>query len=207
LGYAQQQQQQQQQSPFTQFDLPTKGWVMTTTTTEQSGSLQNRFDYLMVNDTYEIFVQKNTLQASSHSDGFKLYDDRFGRFGWIATNPNGGETIQFDIHMPQSQSTDSPSCYIPVLSVVKSYANMGSFTVTVKDLITQQELSKQDYDALWKPRISVPQDLQLLEDNGDSSNKKCRGHCAVIVTTHPKHPDRDDNKVKIVTLAVRKCAS
>lgn len=176
------------------FDLaaviPRTGWMVSDPT-----MLEKQNDFVMVNDTYEVFVKKRKLEPTHHSPGFSLYDDRFGRYGWIADTDAGGESITFDIQLPEG------GCYIPVLSVVKSYQNMGTFSVTVLDQRSGHSATVEG-DALWKPRISVPADVQLLQDG---AGVKCTGSCQVTVATHPKKPDRIGNKVKIVTLAVRRC--
>ena len=177
--------------------VPWTGWMVSN---PQILDLQQ--DFLMVNDTYEIFVKKRPLQASQHSPGFSLFEDKFDRYGWISTNPGGGEYAQFDFQFPQQTPQGKQACYVPYLSVLKSYEKMGTFTVMVRDLATQLETT-MEVDGLWTPHISVPSDIQLVQDN--AMPVACTGHCAVIVRTHPEIPGRGGNKVKIVTLSVRKC--
>jgi hypothetical protein len=171
--------------------VPRTGWMVS-----DPAMLDKRNEFVMVNDTYEVFVKTRLLQPAQHSPGFSFYDDKFGRHGWIADNDAGGESVTFDIQLPEG------GCYIPVLSVVKSYEGMGTFNVTVLDQSSGQNATVEG-DALWKPRISVPADIQLLQDG---AGVKCTGSCQVKVTTHHKKQDRKGNKVKIVTLAVRRCA-
>ena len=173
--------------------IPTTGWMVS-----DPSRLNMQHNFLMVNDTYEIFVKKRHLQASTHTAGFTYYEDKFGRFGWIATNPAGGESVQFGIDFP----VQGGQCYVPYLSVLKSYENMGAFTITVTDRNTQQQTSLE-VDGLWKPRISVPSDIALTEDS--ASPVACTGQCQITVTTKPQIAGRSANKVKIVTLSVRKC--
>jgi len=173
--------------------IPVTGWMVADPT-----KLNARHNFLMVNDTYEIFVEKRHLQASSHTAGFTYYEDAFGRFGWIATNPSGGETVIFDIHFP----VQPDQCYVPYLSVLKSYEKMGAFTIAVLDRRTQRK-TVLEVDGLWTPRISVPSDIALAED--DASPPVCTGECQISVTTQPQVQGRNGNKVKIVTLSVRKC--
>ncbi|CAB9500066.1 expressed unknown protein [Seminavis robusta] len=170
--------------------IPRNGWMVSS-----PDLLDRQNAFVMVNDTYEVFVKKRKLEAATHTDGFSYFDDKFGRFGWIATNEQGGESIQFDIQQPAG------GCYIPVLSVLKSYEGMGTFTVTVTDKVTK-EVATVEGDGLWKPKISVPVDIQLLQDG---IGVRCTGNCQVNVQTHPKKDDRKGNKVKVVSLAVRHC--
>ena len=175
--------------------VPTMGWMVS-----QPQLLDLQHDFLMVNDTYEIFVKKRLLTPASHSAGFSFFEDKFGRHGWIATNAQGGESIKFDINYPNTPTQQA--CYVPYLSVLKSYENMGSFTVQVHDYNTGQETT-MEADGLWAPRISVPSDFALVQDK--YTPVACTGHCSITVTTHPEKPGRGGNKVKIVTLSVRKC--
>ncbi|CAB9531009.1 expressed unknown protein [Seminavis robusta] len=159
--------------------------------------LAEKSNFVLVKDCMEIFAKKDPLMAKTHSEGFKLYGDSVDRPGWIATNPSGGETVTFPIDLPEKR------CYAIHLAILKSYEKMGTFTVTVKDLKTNQETTKTGVDGLWKPQISVPNDMQITEDDTPA----CTGKCTVEITTDPQIPGRTGNKVKIVTLSARECVT
>lgn len=171
--------------------LPTTGWMVS-----DPSILDRQNNFIMVNDTYEIFVRRRKLEATANTSGFTFYQDAFDRYGWIATNPAGGESVQFDFDFPVQE------CYVPYLSVLKSYKKMGVFTVTLLDKNTLQQTSLE-VDGLWKPTISVPSDIALTEDL--ASPMACTGRCSITVTTQPEIKGRNGNKVKIITLSVRKC--
>ena len=156
--------------------------------------LDKRSNFILVQDTMQVFAKQDPLQASSHSPGFKLFGDSVDRPGWIATNPQGGETVEFTVELPPK------SCYVVNISILKSYEKMGTFTATVTDLATSKETTKK-VDGLWKPRISVPSDIQITSDDDPG----CTGKCKVKVTTDAQIEGRAANKVKIVTLSVREC--
>ena len=156
--------------------------------------LEKRSNFIFVKDTMQVFAQQDPLQASSHTAGFTLFGDSVDRPGWIATNPKGGETAEFMIDLPKKP------CYVVNLSILKSYEKMGTFSVTVTDLDTNKETT-QKLDGLWKPRISVPADIQITSDEDPG----CTGRCKVTVTTDGQLEGRAANKVKIVTLSAREC--
>ena len=169
--------------------LPTVGYMVSDPTV-----LDKRSNFILVKDTMQVFAKQDRLEASSHSKGFSLFGDSVDRPGWIATNPQGGETAEFTVELPEKR------CYVVNLAILKSYENMGTFSVTVTDLVTNKETTTK-LDGLWKPRISVPSDIQITSD----TDPGCTGKCKVKVTTDPQIEGRKANKVKIVTLSVREC--
>jgi hypothetical protein len=186
--------------PLPNVQTHTNGWMVA-----DPQQLLRQNDFIMVNDTYEIFMaHRQPLEATTHTEGFTLYDDKFGRPGWIATNPQGQEMIQFDLYLP-TESEGQDACYVPYLAFIKSYENMGLFTVTLENHDvkrgTQQVTSTKTFDAQWAPRISIPHDVPLADDTA----KSCTGRCTITIRTQPQQPDRKANKVKLVTLSVRKC--
>jgi hypothetical protein len=172
--------------------------------------IQSYSDYIVVKDTMEMFAEQDPLQASFHSTGFQLTGDGMAdRKGWIATNPRGNETIEFIIDIiPNTRNSNDKmnennnNCYVVSLSLLKSYENMGSFTIQMIDLRTNQTTSMKG-DGLWEPHISIPADFIINHD--DDNPVSCTGHCRIRLVTHPQHTKRNGNKVKIMTLAVRRC--
>jgi hypothetical protein len=132
--------------------------------------LSKQNDFVLVQDTMEIFAKQNPLLSKNHSPGFKLFGDSIDRPGWIATNVEGGEQVLFVIDLPPKP------CYAIYLAILKSYEKMGTFTVTVKDSVTGHETTTKGVDGLWKPRISVPHDLQITPDDGVPVG--CTGRCS-----------------------------
>lgn len=159
-------------------------------------TLDAQTDFLLVNDTYRILMEPMMLEASVHTKGFNLRNDKFNRKGWMAYNHAGNEQVVFDIQLPER------GCYIPYLSVLKSYENMGQMIITVLDKNTNIQTTTET-DSLWTSPISVPVDVQLIDDYAQIIG--CSGNCQVIVTTKPIVQGRKSNLVKIITLAVRQC--
>jgi len=126
------------------------------------------------------------------------------KYGWIATNPKGGETIIFELRLPQKKRGGRlPACYAIHLAILRSYRGMGQFQVTVKDLETGVETVKE-LDGLWKAKISVWSDNAVLSDRDVNG---CTGHCTVEIRTKPQVDGRSyGNKVKILTLSARECS-
>lgn len=158
-------------------------------------TLAQRSNFVYVRDTMDIFANQGApLKASKHSEGFTKYGDTVDRPGWIATNPKGNEFAEFTLDLP-----DRP-CYVVYLAVLKSYEKMGTFTVTVTDDKTGKETVTK-VDGLWKPRISIPSDFPVTQDNEPA----CTGKCTVKIITDPEIEGRNGNKVKVVTLSAREC--
>jgi hypothetical protein len=181
---------------FSDHFLPThSGWMAAGS--NYHNELRAQTDFVLVQDTMEIFAKQHPLNSKQHSDGFALKSDGMAdRKGWIATNPAGGETISFNIDLPKSD------CYAVFLSVLKSYESVGSLTVIVEDTVTGSTTKPQSFDCIWKPHISIPADIQVTPDDPS----RCTGKCQVTVITNPEIKDgRIGNKVKIMSLAVRKC--
>ena len=155
-------------------------------------SKQNNFIY--VKDTMEMFGGLDLLLATSHSNGFSLSGDTMDRPGWVATDVAGNQYVEFSISLP------TKPCYAIWVAALKSYENMGTFTVTVTDEQTGVETTTK-VDGLWQPRISVPSDFPVTKDEVPG----CTGQCKVRVTTDPLVPERGGNKVKITTLSAREC--
>ena len=116
------------------------------------------------------------------------------RKGWIATNPDGGEHITFDIDL------STAPCYAVYVAALKSYEGMGRFTIKVSDEKTKSNVSL-DVDGLWNKSISIPSDMQVTADDKPG----CTGKCQVKIVTYPQEKGRNGNKVKIMTLSARKC--
>ena len=161
-------------------------------------------NFIWVNDTYTMFTENNKLLPASSTKGFELLEDRFNRYGWIATNEAGGESITFRLGL----STNDDNCYIPYLSVLKSYEKMGQMVVTIGDR-TRGKQTSVEIDSLWEPRISVPSDVPLIESRDRRGffehDVGCSGDSTITITTKPMVEGRSGNKVKIVTLSVRPC--
>lgn len=190
--------------------LPSVGWMV-----GDSRILDATTDFIAVADTYTMFYTMNKggpkLVPSTHTTGFDLLEDKFDRRGWIATNEAGNESITFEIHnlsqeeQPTS-SSNNDDCYIPYLSVLKSYEKMGQMVVTIDDK-TNNKRRAVEIDSLWDTKISVPYDTQLIAP-GDplrEHGKGCSWNSTVTVTTKPMVEGRAGNKVKIITLSVRPC--
>jgi len=154
-------------------------------------------DFDLVQDTMDMFGQKESLQSKDHSEGFALTagEGLADRIGWVASNPAGGEYVVYEINLPES------SCYAVFVSVIKSYETFGSFAATVEDLKTGSTTPSKEYDCLWEPRISIPTDIQLTADGSN----ECMGHCRIKIQTLPEIEGRKGNKMKVTSLAVRKC--
>lgn len=181
---------------FSDHLLPThSGWLVAGI--NYQSELRARSDFVLVKDTMEIFAKQDPLLSNKHTAGFQLEMDEYYRKGWIATNPSGGERVTFDIDL--RPATD---CYAVYLSVLKSYATVGTFTFTVEDLLKKKDTPPVTIDCLWEPQISIPVDIKLTANSLD-----CSGKCKVTITTNPEIPGRGGNLVKIMSLSVRKCMS
>jgi len=177
--------------------IPThSGWMIAGS--HYHNELRARSDFVLVQDTMQVFANQNPLLSYDYTPGFEMTGDQLAhRKGWIATNPKGGENITFDIDLPVGE------CYAVYIAVLKSYENVGTFTVTVEDTVKKTSTEPQTIDCIWKPRISIPSDIQLTPD--DVSAAGCTGKCKVKITTNPILPGRKVNKIKIMTLSARKC--
>lgn len=173
------------------------GWMVAGSSYHEE--LRRRSNFLMVNDTMEMFSIHNPLVSNNHTAGFDLQKDQFGRTGWIATNPAGGESITFKIDLPVGD------CYAVFVSVLKSYENVGTFMVAIEDITTKTLIQSKTIDCLWKPRISVPNDIQVSADDVDSPS--CTGKCLVTITTNARTKETGMNQVKILSLSARTCIS
>jgi hypothetical protein len=151
-------------------------------------------EFVLVQDTMEMFSKRDPLLASNHTEGFKLTSKNMAdRMGWIANNPKGGDVVEFAIDLPKG-------CYVVYVAALKSYENMGKFTISVMDESTKKTTTLE-VDGIWLPRISIPIDIQVISDE----NPVCTGMCRVTISTHPQIPGRGGNQVKIMTLSARKC--
>jgi hypothetical protein len=158
-------------------------------------------DFILVKDTMYTFGKQDILQPDRKSDGFTYYaDGAGGRKGLICTSNGGDEYMEFDINLPIVTGND---CYVIYIAALKSYTNMGMYTISLTNVLTNNATTKI-VDGIWKPRISVPADLQINSDNIHDDGS-CTGKCIVKITTHPQILGRAGNKVKIMTLSVRKC--
>lgn len=188
---------------FAPHVLPThSGWL--TAGPNYQNELRARSDFVLVRDTIQVFGNPRALHPDTFSKGFELTGDGYAdRKGWVATNPLGGESISFDFNLPPA------SCYEVFLSVLRSYNTVGTFTVSVEDLRTNKTTAPQTFDCLWQPRISIPVDFQLTRSQQPPvrSNQQCTGKCRVSVRTLPEIKGRGGNKIKIMSLSVRKCVN
>jgi hypothetical protein len=177
---------------FPQSSVPVySGWLVAGQHYHQE--LAARSDYVLVQDTMEIFAAQDPLLASDHSAGFVLESDQIDRAGWIAKR--AGEWVVFDIDLPPAL------CYVVSLSVLRSYETVGTMTVTVVDTVQQTKTVPQTFDLVWQPRISIPADFALTSDD----TPQCTGSCQVRVATNAAIPGRRGNTVKIMSLSVRHC--
>lgn len=181
--------------PYAKNVLPTTGWL------GSPSSLKARADFVDIRDTDCFLPFCKKLQPTHKTDGFTYYSDvkatNFEKFGWIATNPVGNETIEFDVDLPHRP------CYAIYVAVLRSYAGMGQFTVEVENKEDRREKTTVELDGLWKPHISVWSDNQITMDTAKGA---CTGRCKVLVRTKPQVAGRDGNKVKILTLSARECS-
>jgi lysophospholipase L1-like esterase len=171
--------------------LPTTGWL------SDPPSLLAYADYVFVNDTVLTYLKLNRLTPTSHTPGWSYYEDSWKKPGWIATDKFGNESITFDIDLPKYD------CYSVHLAVLRSYNGMGQFQIEARDLRTGKVTTLNE-DGLWEPHISVWSDNQVTTDE----HPGCTGRCEITVRTKPiVHPveRRGNNKVKVLTLSVRKC--
>lgn len=183
---------------FPPYHLPTHGgWLVAASTVdhEYGAELMARSNFVLVQDTMEIFAKQNPLVSTEHTPGFELKADSMARKGWIATNPAGKESVSFSVDLPVGK------CYAMFLSVLKSYETVGTFTVTVEDRVLKTKTSIGPIDCLWKPRISIPADVQITADDPT----ECTGKCKITILTHAEIPGRRGNLIKIMSLAVREC--
>lgn len=206
--------EQQQEQP-----IKIEGQLPITTLLEQTDALPKigfmvndplildaQTNFVMVNDTYRMFVDTPMLEPSAHSEGFNFTEDQFERWGWIATNVAGNESITFEINLPTSDQNGNLGCYIPYLSVLKSYHGMGNMHVRVYDRIKDKD-EITNITSLWNPRISIPNDVQLIASNDVSSEHErgCSGNCSITVTSMPLEKGLLYNKIKLLTMSVRPC--
>ena len=174
--------------------------------------LEAMTDWVMVQDTMDVFGERDPLVSKNHSKGFQLFGDQFAeRLGWICNEKEGGHYIEFDIDLPVG------GCYVIYIASLKSYEGMGNYSVRMIDLQHPSENSyEMDVNGTWEPRISVPADIAIqpspeelsFQNRKNSSNRQgmCTGKCKVTVTTHPsKRNQKKGNKVKIMTLSAREC--
>jgi hypothetical protein len=183
---------------FRPYHIPTHGgWLVAASTKDTSygAELIARSNFVLVQDTMEVFAGQNPLLSKLHTKGFELKPDEMSRKGWIATNPSGGESITFVVDLPLGK------CYAIFISVLKSYETVGVFSVTVEDTVQKTKTANVDIDCLWEPHISVPVDQQITADD----HTECTGKCRVIIKTHPQIPVRRGNLVKIMSLSAREC--
>ena len=144
----------------------------------------------------QVFGKQHPLLSREHTPGFQLVsqDNLADRQGWVTDA--AGESVTFEIDLPVGE------CYAVFLSVLKSYATVGTFNVTVRDTVRQSTTPSQTFDCLWKPRISIPADIQITRDDVP----ECTGKCTVTVTSNAEVTDgRKGNKIKIMSLSARKC--
>ena len=171
--------------------LPTTGWL------SDPPSLLAYADYVFVNDTVLTYLKWNKLIPTSHTPGWSYYEDSWHKPGWIATDKFGNESITFDIDLPKYE------CYSVHLAVLRSYNGMAQFQIETRDLRTGK-VTTVDEDGLWEPHISVWSDNQVTTDE----HPGCTGRCEITVSTKPivdPVERRGKNKVKVLTLSVRKC--
>jgi lysophospholipase L1-like esterase len=171
--------------------LPTTGWL------SDPPSLLAYADYVFVNDTVLTYIKWNKLTPTSYTPGWSYYEDALHKPGWIATDKFGNESITFDIDLPKYE------CYSVYLAVLRSYKGMAQFQIETRDLRTAK-VTTVDEDGLWEPHISVWSDNQATLDQ----NPGCTGRCEITVRTKPivdPLERRGKNKVKVLTLSVRKC--
>ena len=154
-----------------------------------------RSNFVLVQDTMEIFAKQNPLLSNEHTSGFELKPDALSRKGWIATNPLGGESITFTIDLPVGK------CYAVFISVLKSYETVGTFSVAVEDLTQRAKTKPLVIDCLWEPHISIPVDIAVTNEEPT----ECSGKCRVVIRTHKEIPGRGGNLIKIMSLSVREC--
>jgi len=181
--------------PYADHVQPMTGWL------GSPSSLKARADFVDVRDTDCFLPFCKKLQPTRKTDGFTYYSDvkatNFEKFGWIATNPAGNETIEFDVNLPNRP------CYAIYVAVLRSYTGMGQFTVEVENKEHRRETTTFELDGLWKPHISVWSDNQITMDTAKGA---CTGRCKVRIRTKPQVVGRDGNKVKILTLSARECS-
>ena len=173
------------------------GWLVAVSNrdTPFGAELLARSNFVLVQDTMEIFARQNPLLSRDHTSGFELKPDALSRKGWIATNPKGGEEIKFNVDLPVGK------CYALFISVLKSYETVGTFSVTVEDLSQNMKTEPNVFDCLWKPRISIPVDIQITADD----RTECSGKCQVVLRTQKEVPGRGGNLIKIMSLSAREC--
>ena len=179
---------------------------LTTFVADDFHQLSVRANYLVVKDVARIFSRwDKMLPVSDGTIGFELYaDDQLKqRPGWIATNPLGNSSITFSVDLPPGD------CYVIYLAILRSYKGMGTFRVQVRDYGDDTKKKRQPnavtdnfVDGLWAAPISVWSDVQITEDNVPG----CTGYCEITVVTNPMEKGRDGNKVKLLTLSVRRCS-
>ena len=124
----------------------------------------------------------------AHSDGFRLFEDRPKKPGWIAEAPD--EFVTFELPLPRlnasehSTGTTQQQRYDLYLVFLKSYEKVGTFDVRV-------EGRSKTLDALWERKRSTYEEAAV---------GYCNGPCNVTVATRPPVPGREGNKVKLVSL-------
>eukprot|EP00980_Cylindrotheca_fusiformis_P005627 scaffold1184_cov132-Cylindrotheca_fusiformis.AAC.48 len=158
--------------------------------------LEDVTNFIMVKDTMGVFSKQDPLNSRNHSEGFKLFGDGLAeRKGWIATSEKGGEWLELDVVLEDG-------CYEIILSILKSYEGMGTATIELTDTPTGRLIHSVAVDGIWEPRISVPADVSVTSRE---TNSYCSGKCKVLIRTIPKIEGRKGNKVKVVSLAAKRC--
>jgi len=179
-------------------EFPTDHVIPPTTWLGSPNQLDSMTNFVMVKDTMGVYSTQDPLVSTNHSKGFKLYGDQFAeRKGWISTNEQGGDYVEFDVDLVDG-------CYDIVISILKSYEGMGVMTIDLLDKRTKSLINSVTEDGVWSPKISIPADVVLTNSK---ERKTCSGKCIVVVKTHPIVSGRNRNKVKIVSLAAQACAT
>lgn len=112
-------------------EFPADHVLPPTTWLGSPNQLDSMTNFVMVKDTMGVYSTQDPLVSSNHSKGFKLYGDQLAeRKGWISTNEQGGDYVEFDIDLIDG-------CYDIVISVLKSYEGMGIITIDLLDKTTK----------------------------------------------------------------------
>lgn len=120
-----------------------------TTWLGSSKQLEQMTNFVMIKDTMGVFSKQDPLESNNHSEGFKLYGDNFAeRKGWIATNEQGGEFLEFDVELVED-------CYEIVISILKSYEGMGKVTIELSDKTTGKTINAVVVDGVSRSLVGV----------------------------------------------------
>ena len=132
--------------------------------------------------------QEDTIHAiPTGDDEWACHDKDHGKWGWVNDGSRAGSSMHFEADFAHARSV----VFHPVvlhLTYLKSYENMGTFTVTVQ--CGDAKATTTILDGLWDDKVSVDHSDEI----GRAGPKDV---CKISVKTNPNTDGRTGSKVKI----------